>query len=138
VRPGDGTTVRRPNRRRAGHHLSSRTTGSITGLTRDANRVRERLARIQSELRRVRATERVLAEQVAYLDAVADDAETRTLVSETPLAEREWRAARTDRDRHRALLEDARREAGDLVAEQDRLLDRLFELEAASRRRDEE
>jgi hypothetical protein len=96
--------------------------------------VRERLARIQGELRRVRATERVLDEQVVYLAEVADDAETRTLVSQTPLAEREWRAARTDRDRHRALLDDARRQVAELLAEQDQLLDRLYELEPAPRR----
>jgi chromosome segregation ATPase len=123
-----GATANRP------HQRPSRTTGSITVSTRDANRVRERLARIQGELRRVRATQRVLDEQVAYLAEVADDAETRTLVSQTPLAEREWRAARTDRDRHRALLDDARRQVAELLAEQDRLLDRLNELEPAPRR----
>jgi hypothetical protein len=100
--------------------------------------VHERLGRLREELRRVRATERVLAEQVAYLREVADDAETRSMVAQTPLAEREWREARTDLDRHSALLDDARREATDLLAEQDRLLDRLVELEAATGRRDDE
>jgi hypothetical protein len=99
--------------------------------------VRERLARIQDELRRVRANERVLVEQVAYLSELADDAESRKLVAQTPLADRDWREARTDADRHRALLDDTRREADELLAERDDLLDRLFELEAASRRRDE-
>ncbi len=84
--------------------------------------------RIQEHLKRVRATERVLAEQVAYLDEVAADAETRKLVSQTPLADREWRDARTDRDRHREQLDDARRETTDLLAERDRLLERLQEL----------
>jgi hypothetical protein len=100
--------------------------------------VQERLARLREELRRVRATERVLAEQVAYLSEVADDAETRSLVAQTPLAEREWREARTDLDRHAALLDDARREATALLEEQDRLLDQLVELEAATRRRDDQ
>jgi hypothetical protein len=100
--------------------------------------VRERLARIQEELRRVRATERVLVEQVAHLDEVAADAETRKLVAQTPLADREWREARTDLDRHRVLLEEAREEAQDLLHERDRLLDRLFELETTARRRDDE
>jgi chromosome segregation ATPase len=99
--------------------------------------VRERLTRIQDELRRIRATERVLADQVAHLDEVASDAETRKIVAQTPLADREWRDARTDLDRHRALLEDARRETNDLLAERDRLLDRLFELDTAPRRRDD-
>jgi len=100
--------------------------------------VRERLARIQDDLRRVRATERVLAEQVAYLDEVAADAETRKLVAQTPLADREWREARTDLDRHSALLDDARREVADLLTRRDDLLDRLFELDTAPRRRDDE
>jgi hypothetical protein len=100
--------------------------------------VRERLNRTQEELRRVRATERVLVEQVAYLAEIAEDAETRKLVAQTPLADREWRDARTDRDRHRTLLDEARREAQDLLDERDRLLDRLFELETAHVRRDHE
>lgn len=90
--------------------------------------MRERLARTQQQLRRVRADERVLAEQVDHLAAVAGDAETRHLVAETPLADRDWRQARTDLDRHTALLDEARREAAALLAEQDRLLDRLGEL----------
>jgi hypothetical protein len=68
-------------------------------------------------------------EQVAYLDEMAADAETRKLVAQTPLADREWREARTDLDRHTALLDETRREAAELLAEQDRLLERLFELE---------
>jgi hypothetical protein len=101
----------------------------ITGTARETTRLRERLARTQDQLRRVRATERVLVEQVAYLDEMAADAETRKLVAQTPLADREWREARTDLDRHTALLDDTRREAAELLAEQDRLLERLFELE---------
>lgn len=99
--------------------------------------MRERLTRIQGELRRVRATQRVLSEQVAHLDDVAAEAETRKLVAQTPLADREWRAARTDRDRHRALLEEASQQVGDLLAEQDRLLDQLLATEPAPWRRDE-
>jgi hypothetical protein len=73
---------------------------------------------------------------VAYLDEVAADAETRKLVAQTPLADREWREARTDLDRHAALLDDARREVAELLAEQDRLLERLFDLETAPGRDD--
>ena len=97
--------------------------------------MRERLTRVQERLRQVRTTERVLAEQVAYLEEVAADAETRKLVAQTPLADREWRDARTDLDRHAALLDDARRDASELLAERDRLLDRLFDLQAAPVRR---
>lgn len=99
--------------------------------------MRERLTRIQDELRRVRATERVLADQVAYLDEAADQAETRKLVAQTPLADREWREARTDRDRHRSLLDESRQQVRDLLAEQDRLLDRLLAVESSAPRRDQ-
>jgi hypothetical protein len=100
--------------------------------------VRERLTRIQEQLRRVRANERVLVEQVHYLDEVAGDAETKKLVAQTPLADREWREARTDLDRHTALLDEARQEVAALLAERDRLLDRLAELDTTSWRRDDE
>jgi hypothetical protein len=96
--------------------------------------VRERLIRVQEQIRLTRANERVLAEQVDYLHEIASDAETRGLVAETPLADREWREARTDLNRHTALLDEARREVADLLAERDRLLDRLSELETAPRR----
>ncbi len=99
--------------------------------------MRERLTRIQDELRRIRATERVLADQVAYLDEAADQAETRKLVAQTPLADREWREARTDRDRHRSLLDESRQQVRDLLAEQDRLLDRLLAVESSAPRRDQ-
>ncbi|MEX1178673.1 MAG: hypothetical protein WEB09_09455 [Nitriliruptor sp.] len=105
---------------------------------REATKVRERLVRIQEQIKRTRANERVLVEQVTYLADVAGDAETRKLVAETPLAEREWREARTDLDRHTALLDEARREVAELLDERDRLLDRLSELETAPRLRDDE
>lgn len=102
----------------------------MAGTTRQAARIRAQLGRVQEDLKRVRANERVLAEQVDHLSDVADDAETRHLVAQTPLADREWRVARTDRDRHATLLDEARRERGELLAERDRLLDQLFDLEA--------
>ncbi len=101
----------------------------MIAATRQVARIRERLGRTQDEMKRVRASERVLAEQVAHLNDVADDAETRHLVAQTPLADREWQAARTDRDRHAALLAEARQHLADLQEEQDRLLDRLLDLE---------
>ena len=102
----------------------------MAGRTRQAARIRDQLRRVQEDLKRSRANQRVLAEQVAHLSDVADDAETRHLVAQTPLADREWRVARTDRDQHARLLDEARREADELLAERDRLLDRLFDLEA--------
>lgn len=74
----------------------------------------------------------MLTEQVSYLADITDDAETRKLVSQTPLADREWQQARTDRDRHARLLEETRQQADGLEAERDRLLDRLFDLEGTT------
>ena len=71
----------------------------------------------------------MLDEQVVYLREVADDAETRKLVAQTPLADREWRDAQTDLDRHATLLEETKHEVEELMLERDRLLDRLLELE---------
>lgn len=102
-----------------------------TGVTREGAKLRERLARIQDDLKRVRATERVLREQVAYLAEVRDDAETRKLVAQTPLADREWQAAFDDHRRHARLLDEARTEADALASERDRLLDRLLDLEGS-------
>ena len=101
----------------------------MAGTTRQAARIREQLRRVQEDLKRVRRNERVLAEQVAHFSDLADDAETRHLVAQTPLADREWRVARADRDRHATLLDETRRERDGLLAERDRLLDRLFDLE---------
>lgn len=84
---------------------------------------------MQDRLRKTRARTRVLAEQVAHLQDVADDAETRRLVAATPLADREWREARTDLERHERVLDEARREVEGLLEERDRLLDRLLEVE---------
>jgi hypothetical protein len=100
----------------------------VAAITRSA-RLRERLARIQGELKRVRSEERVLVEQVAFLAGVTDDAETRRLVAETPLADREWQEAATNLDRHEQALREARERAARLEADRDALLDELIEME---------
>ncbi|MFN2555278.1 MAG: hypothetical protein ABR592_00125 [Nitriliruptorales bacterium] len=87
---------------------------------------------MHERLRRARANERVLAEQVAYLREAADEAETRKLVAQTPLADRAWRAAHADLERHGRLLEEARERVEELGRERDRLLDRLLDVEGRS------
>ena len=49
-------------------------------------------------------------------------------MADDPQAAREARDARSDLDRHTALLDDTRREINRLLAEQDALLERLLEL----------
>ncbi|MDX1511130.1 MAG: hypothetical protein R3249_07270 [Nitriliruptorales bacterium] len=71
----------------------------------------------------------MLVEQVAHLAGVADDAETRRLVAETPLADREWQEATTNLDRHEQALRATRERAARLEEERDALLDELIDME---------
>jgi chromosome segregation ATPase len=117
--------VRCPARPPGEHHLTTdrvpdaHLEGPAT-VTREATRIREQLARVQERLHKLRAEQRVLAEQVQHLADVLDDAETRKLVSQTPLADRDWRSR---------LLDEAHAGLAELATERDRLLDRLIELE---------
>jgi hypothetical protein len=86
-----------------------------------------RLAELTEQLRDLRRELGVADEQLAHFADEADEARLRSLVSETPLAEREHREA----DRHAATM---RRHRADLVTSidrlerlQDDLLDKLIE-----------
>lgn len=85
----------------------------------------KRLDDTRTELQRLRAQLRVLEEQVAYVDEIAQDAETRALVSATPLADRERREAAEDLRRTRRERDQVLRRVEALVEEQNNLLDRL-------------
>lgn len=86
----------------------------------------KRLTDVRSQVTALREGLRVLDEQIAYQQGVADDAAVDAVV-QGPLAAREQRAAdgdvqRTRRERDRT----AARLAG-LIAEQDSLLERLLD-----------
>ncbi|HEX4867838.1 MAG TPA: hypothetical protein VFV32_09440 [Acidimicrobiales bacterium] len=87
--------------------------------------VERRLSEVSTRLRTLRDELAVSDEQLAFLAEAADDARLRSLVSETPIADREHHEAQRHADamsRHRAeLLESITR----LEATQDELLDRL-------------
>lgn len=87
--------------------------------------VRKRLAEARDEVRRLRETLRVLDEQLAYQQGVADDATTRAMVAGTPLADRERRDAAEDLRRLRRHRDETVGRIAELTAEQDALLDRL-------------
>jgi predicted nucleic acid-binding Zn-ribbon protein len=87
----------------------------------------KRLAEVRDEVRRHRETVRVLDEQVAYAEEVSDEAETRAIVSSTPLADRERRAAQDDLRRVRRQRDEVRARIEELLAEQDALLDKIAE-----------
>ncbi|MFO7777816.1 MAG: hypothetical protein R6V28_05635 [Nitriliruptoraceae bacterium] len=109
---------------------------AITAGARQLERTRRRLLRTRSAVERAHATERELAAQVAHLQALAAETHTRGLVAQDPRAAHEARDARSDLDRHAALLEDARQELRELLDEQDALLDRLLELQTDAGRRE--
>lgn len=85
-----------------------------------------RLAEVSKQLKRLRRELAVADEQLAHFADEADDARLRSLVSETPLAEREHREAQRHAEamsRHRAeLLSSIER----LEHTQDELLDKLI------------
>jgi chromosome segregation ATPase len=86
-----------------------------------------RLGEVSGQLRALRRELAVTDEQLAHLVDQAGEARLRSLVSETPLAEREHREAARHAeamDRHRA---DVLMSIGDLERQQDDLLDRLNE-----------
>jgi hypothetical protein len=79
----------------------------------------ERLSRAKEELR-------IIEEQLLFQMDVLEEAKTRMLVSETPLADSDFRIARDDYER----LDRQRLQALELIRElekeQDRLLDRML------------
>jgi hypothetical protein len=92
-------------------------------IQKSLNELGDRLTRARDELR-------IVDEQLVYQNDVVDEAETRMLVSETPVADRAFRAARDDKKKLEAQRERALREIDDLRREQDRLLDRMLGAES--------
>jgi hypothetical protein len=89
-------------------------------LERSLAQLRERLARCREDLR-------IVEEQILFQQDVVDEAETRMVVSETPLADREYRDARDDLGRLERQRDRVTAEMAELRREQDRLLDRMLE-----------
>lgn len=88
--------------------------------------VERRLIEVGDRLKALRADLAVADEQLAVLAAEADDTRLRSLVSETPIADREHRDAQRHADamdRHRGEVS---AEIARLEATQDELLDRLI------------
>jgi hypothetical protein len=82
---------------------------------------------LSNEIAEARTAVRILDEQLAFVAEVDEDARIRALVSETPLADREAREARDDLERMRRSRDEAAARVQALLAEQDRLLERLLE-----------
>jgi hypothetical protein len=87
--------------------------------------IERRLTEVAQRLRRVRQELAVVEEQREVLVDAAEDARVRSLVSETPIAHREY----TEAQRHADAMDRSRRLLVNQIAElsvtQDELLDRL-------------
>jgi hypothetical protein len=90
-------------------------------------RTSDRLVALANEIAEARTELRILDEQLAFVASSDEDARIRALVSETPLADREAQEARADLERMRRSRDDAAARVQALLAEQDRLLERLLE-----------
>lgn len=88
--------------------------------------IERRLFDVAQRLKRAREQLAVIEEQLTVMAEAADEARIRSLVSETPLAHREY----ADAQRHADAMERSRRSVAAEVAElqqaQDDLLDRLI------------
>lgn len=88
--------------------------------------VERRLSEVAARLRQLRDDLGIAEEQLAHLVEAADDARLRSLMSETPLADRDHHESQRHADamqRHRAEL---RSDIERLERSQDELLDRLM------------
>ncbi len=92
------------------------------GTSDSRQRVERRLFDVHARLERARAELALADEQLAALEEAASDARTRMLVSETPLADREWNDAR----RHAEVMERSRDAARHAVADLERAQDELL------------
>ena len=84
-----------------------------------------RLIDVSDRLKRLRADLAVAQEQLLFMEEEADDARLRALVSETPLGDVDARDARRHADALARQRDALLRSVGELVREQDRLLDRM-------------
>jgi hypothetical protein len=88
-------------------------------IERSMSQIGERLSKAKEELR-------IVEEQLLFQMDVLEEAKTRMLVSETPLADRDYRVARDDFQRLERQRDEAAARIADLQREQDRLLDRML------------
>jgi seryl-tRNA synthetase len=86
----------------------------------------KRLAQVRDEVRHLREALAVLDEHVAFQEAVADEATSRAVVAQTPLADRERHEALRDLERLRRQRRETAERIAELTAEQDDLLERLL------------
>lgn len=87
--------------------------------------LQRRLVDVSERLKRLRTELAVTEEQLAFLEGEADDARLRALVAETPLGDVEARDTRRHADALARHCDGLTHSIGELVREQDALLDRM-------------
>ncbi|MHB1487613.1 MAG: hypothetical protein ACYCZM_08675 [Acidimicrobiales bacterium] len=87
--------------------------------------VERRITEVTSRLKRARQELVVLDEQLNALTEAADEARIRSLVSETPLANKEYQEAQRHADALKRSREAALAAVAGLQSDQDELLERL-------------
>lgn len=92
----------------------------VMSIERELSRIGERLNAARDQLR-------ISLERLSYLSEVADEAKTTKLVSESPLAAREYKEAVKDLEIHRRSHQALQAEIASLEQERNRLLDRIAE-----------
>ena len=92
-------------------------------MSRD--RIERRLRGVGRQLSALRGDLRVCEEHLVQVSEEADEFRLRALVSETPLAEREYREAKRHADRLRRHRDEIAARIDRLEADQDTLLDRF-------------
>ncbi len=88
--------------------------------------IQKSLAELRDRLNKARDELRIVEEQILFQMDVLEEAKTRMLVSETPLADREFRIARDDYERLSTQRSTVTSEIEEMQREQDRLLDRML------------
>jgi len=87
--------------------------------------IERRLMDVAKRLKRAREELSVIEDQLAALSEAADEARIRWLVSETPLAHREFAEAQRHADAMERSRKAVQADVTELAAAQDELLDRL-------------
>lgn len=86
----------------------------------------KKLLNLNEKLAKARQEMDIVGEQLAFQLDVTEEAKERMLVSETPLADREYREARDDLERVRRYYESCREEVEELSKQQEEVFDRLM------------
>ena len=88
--------------------------------------IQRALSLLSQRIDKAREELRIVEEQLLFQMDVLEEAKTRMLVAETPLADREFRVARDDHERLVAERDRVTKQIAELQLEQDRLLDRML------------